>query len=110
MKRLIFLMAIAILLFSCKDKLDIAIEEHYKSVLKDPSSFKIYEMSVVEDDGVKVWVKLDYGAKNSFGAMGRETEYLLIIGSEVLETANEYNFEEMRERYQESNESNTVYE
>lgn len=103
-------MAIAMLLFSCKDKLDIVIDNYYQSVLKDPSSFKIYEKEIIEDDGVKVWVKLDYGAKNGFGAMDRETEYLLIVGSEVFKTANEANFEEMRERYQERNESNIVYE
>ena len=50
---------------------------HIKSHLKDPDSFKVYNCESVSDDKCTVY-KIEYNAKNSFGAYtGRETVYAL---------------------------------
>lgn len=47
--------------------------KYFDKTLKDPSSFKVYneKYEVINDNSVR-WT-LDYGAKNSYGAMERRT-------------------------------------
>lgn len=47
-------------------------EAYFNKILKDPSSLKIYNESYTVD-GVSVKWIIDYGAKNSFGTMDRQT-------------------------------------
>ncbi len=50
------------------------VEKFIKKQLKDPDSFKAYKwgpVSTTEDGAFTVWV--DFGAKNGFGGMVRET-------------------------------------
>lgn len=87
MKKLILLFTV-LLLVSCGNKDEKAIQEHYKSVLKDPESFQVHSMELLstEDDGLTKLYKLDYGAKNSFGGMVRDTDRVTIIGDKVYKT------------------------
>ena len=76
MRKLAFLF-IAVLLFACQPtavtKGKRTWTKYFNKVLKDPSSFKVYdEHSEVIDDHTVRWT-LDYGAKNSYGAMERRT-------------------------------------
>ena len=46
-------------------------EAYFDKVLKDPSSLEIYNEAYTVE-GVSVKWTIDYGAKNSFGAMDRQ--------------------------------------
>ena len=87
MKKLILLFTV-LLFAACGNKYEKAIQEHYKSVLKDPESFQVHsiELHSTEDDGLTKLYKLDYGAKNGFGGMVRDTERVTIIGDKVYKT------------------------
>lgn len=75
MKKIALLFILALLLLSCENKHVSEGRNMYKmyfeKYLKDPSSFKVYDEKYTLD-GVSVHWKLDYGAKNGFGAMDRE--------------------------------------
>ena len=60
-----------------------AYEDYFRSVLKDPESFKVYNEEYSADGGVVEW-KLDYGARNSFGGMVRKQVEFTTIGNEIL--------------------------
>lgn len=47
--------------------------KYFNKVLKDPESFKVYDEKYEELNENTVRWTLDYGAKNSFGAMTRRT-------------------------------------
>lgn len=99
MKKSILLIAIIFLFAGCKNNIDTAIENYFNENLKDPSSLVVYSKKVVENYSTSRWVRLDYGAKNSFGGMIRETEYFYIIGDDVMMVASEFEFPAMRDRY-----------
>ncbi len=72
----ILLLAFILILCSCENRYVRDGRSMYKAyfdkVLKDPSSLKIYNESYTVD-GISVKWTIDYGAKNSFGAMNRKT-------------------------------------
>lgn len=76
MKRLLLLFAMILTFSSCENRYvsdgRSMYEAYFDKVLKDPSSLKIYNESYTVD-GVSVKWTIDYGAKNSFGAMDRQT-------------------------------------
>ena len=54
---------------------------YFQKTLLDPESLKIYsEKYDVDGDGIKVSWTIDYGAKNGYGAMDRETKEFTTIG------------------------------
>lgn len=93
MKKLLILLALSTLFCSCEPaavkngrKL---YKDYFNYILKDPSSLIIYkeDYQVVKEVGVK-W-KVDYGAKNSFGAMNRETIEFETIGKDFIKVQRE---------------------
>lgn len=76
MKKILLLFIMIVFLCSCENRYvsdgRSMYEAYFEKVLKDPSSLKIYNESYTVD-GVSVKWVIDYGAKNSFGAMNRET-------------------------------------
>lgn len=77
MKKFIFLFLSSLFLLSCEDSAVSSgrklYEMYFEKTLKDPDSFKIYSEKYTKDGEFTVEWELDYGAKNSFGAMVRET-------------------------------------
>lgn len=93
--QLLGLLFVCFSLISC-DKNMSAVEKYLKDTLKDPESLVIYsESSVFENAGVAL-LKVDYGAKNSFGGMVRKTYYFKIIDGVVQDAKEEsiYKLEE----------------
>ncbi len=88
MKKLILLFT-PLLLLSCKNEQEKAIDTYFAEHLNDPESFKIYSLKTVEDEGTMKKYILDYGAKNGYGAMTRETVYVTVIGDEVFRVENQ---------------------
>ncbi len=76
MKKILLLFASILIFCSCENRYvrdgRSMYEAYFDKVLKDPSSLKIYNESYTVD-GVSVKWTIDYGAKNSFGAMDRQT-------------------------------------
>lgn len=76
MKKIFLLFAAIFIFCSCENRYvsdgRSMYEAYFDKVLKDPSSLKIYNESYTVD-GVSVKWTIDYGAKNSFGAMDRQT-------------------------------------
>lgn len=63
---------------------------YFQKTLRDPESLKIYsEKYEVDGDGIKVSWTIDYGAKNGYGAMDRETKEFMTIG-DMLFVDNHY--------------------
>lgn len=77
MKRIIFSLLAALLLCACQPQSVTdgkrAWTKFFKKALKDPDSFKVYEERYEEINDHTVQWTLDYGAKNSYGAMERRT-------------------------------------
>lgn len=90
MKKIVLIMMMFVMCFffvSCEDE---AVshgrelyQEHFKEVLKDPASFVVYSESYTKIDKFTVQWTLDYGAKNSFGGMVRETVKFKTCGSSI---------------------------
>lgn len=99
MKKSLLFIAVLFLFAGCKNNIDVAIDNYFNENLKDPSSLVIYKKEVVNRYSSSCWVRLDYGARNGFGGMIRETEYFYIIGNEVMMVASEFEFPAMRDRY-----------
>lgn len=76
MKKILLLLIVTMSLCSCENRYvkdgRSMYEAYFDKVLKDPSSLKIYNESYTVD-GVQVKWVIDYGTKNSFGAMDRKT-------------------------------------
>lgn len=77
MKRLLLILLAPLILASCQPRSVTdgkrAWTRYFKKVLKDPESFKVYDEQYQELDEHTVQWTLDYGAKNSYGAMERRT-------------------------------------
>ena len=58
-------------------------QKHFKEVLKDPESFTVYSEQFTKVDEYTVSWTLDYGAKNSFGGMVRETAKFRTCGGSI---------------------------
>ena len=90
-KRYVFITLISFTSFftSCKDKKETGAitlcKEYLQKNLQDPESLKIYEVKASSKDehGVSWEVFLDYGAKNGFGGMNRNTVSFQIIGDAI---------------------------
>jgi hypothetical protein len=87
MRKLLFIILAALALTSCEDSAVAngrkLYEKHYREVLKDPESFKVYSEQYTKIDEYTVSWTLDYGAKNSFGGMVRETAKFKTCGSSI---------------------------
>lgn len=77
MKRLLLILLAPLILLSCQPAAVShgrkTYERYFRKVLKDPESFKVYEETVEPIDDYSARWTLDYGAKNSYGAMERRT-------------------------------------
>ena len=77
MKRLLLILLVPLILLSCQPAAVShgrkTYERYFHKVLKDPESFKVYEETVEPIDDYSARWTLDYGAKNSYGAMERRT-------------------------------------
>ena len=100
MKNILLMLAMAfpMMFVSCCDKAVSqgreTYKEYFKSILKDPDSFKVYKESYTKDGEYTVnWV-LDYGAKNSFGAMVRETVTFETVGTSMFINGSYFKLEE----------------
>lgn len=105
MKKALFIPVLFFLFSSCNDNKSAYIK-YLKSNLKDPESLVIYKEEIVDKKDKTVIVKVDYGAKNSYGGMERETYYFRIIDGIVSKAQDEsmyklekYKNETSRERY-----------
>lgn len=58
-------------------------EKYYQKTLKDPGSFEVYKEQYTRDGDYKVNWTLDWGAKNSYGAMDRQTDNFTTVGSSI---------------------------
>lgn len=58
-------------------------ENYFKERLKDPESFTVYKESYTKLSEHEVEWTIDYGAKNSFGGMVRETAKFTTVGNSV---------------------------
>lgn len=76
MKKVLFLLAIAFALTGCEENPVSTGRSLYKAYLKrfmkDPSSLVIYNESYIKN-GYEIKWTIDYGGKNGFGGMTRET-------------------------------------
>jgi hypothetical protein len=59
-------------------------KEYFKEVLIDPESLKIYKEEIIKHEGSLVVFKVDYGAKNGFGAYARRTSEFEILGPYIM--------------------------
>lgn len=70
-------------------------EMYFDKYLKDPSSFKVYDEKYTLD-GVRVFWKLDYGAKNGFGAMDRKCVEFETSPGYIFIDGNSYRKEDLK--------------
>jgi len=98
MRKILFLLLF--FAFSCRNsKENAAIDlckEYLGKILKDPSSLKVYNATATTDSeyGTEWNVTLDYGAKNGFGGMDRETMTFRIVDDLILDINGKSNFYE----------------
>ena len=82
MNRILIMLTAAFLLCACESSQVRQGRDTYKAYfrkyLKDPESFKVYKEEYKETDNGVEWT-LDYGAKNSFGAMVRKTVHFSTV-------------------------------
>lgn len=82
MKKLILIFAVAALIFSsCTSPESVgrkAYKQYFKEVLKDPESLKIYDEEFSYPDASVIDITVDYGAKNGYGAMVRDTKHFKV--------------------------------
>lgn len=87
MRNLIIAITAMLALSSCEDAKVSQGRELYEmyfyKVLKDPQSFVVYEEEFKKDGDVKVEWKIEYGARNGFGGMVRETAKFSTIGNSL---------------------------
>lgn len=83
-------------LSSCKNQEDKyvskgrkAYKAYFERTLKDPSSLVIYS-ETYEHESIKVEFTVDMGAKNSFGAMVRETYVFEILDGKIYKVNGEF--------------------
>lgn len=94
MKKLILLLACGLLFASCAPKEVREGRKIYKAyfeyILKDPSSLEIYreEYEIIEDS--KVHWEINYGAKNSYGGMVRNTIGFTTLGDRMIDLDDLY--------------------
>lgn len=102
MRKLIILFLILQALISC-DSRNVrdgrnAYKEYLSKTLKDPSSLIIHDetFSLPQgSEGLEVVFTVDYGAKNSYGAMSRETIVFRTIGNSIFEINGKRHYDEL---------------
>lgn len=95
-----FLLLSCILFLSCEDSAITSgrkvYEAYLKKTLKDPGSLKIYKEHHYKIDTYHVGWEVDYGAKNSYGAMVRETLEFETVGSNIfIKGGDNYRLEDL---------------
>ena len=99
MRRLLFAISCLVILWSCENKYvssgRVLYKLYFDKVLKDPSSFKVYSEEYTIDGASVNW-KLDYGAKNGFGAMDREQVEFSTSPNYIFINGEMYNKEDLR--------------
>lgn len=99
MKKILFALLCALIFVGCENENAVKgrklYKAYYKKMLKDPSSFKVYKEEYKIDGGSVRWT-LDYGAKNGYGAMGRETESFTTTSDMISIGGTHYFMEELR--------------
>lgn len=86
------LVIVLVCMSSCEDKYVSkgrkAYKAYFQKTLKDPSSLVIYS-ETYEHESIKVDFTVDMGAKNSFGAMVRETYVFEILDGKIFKVNGE---------------------
>lgn len=92
MKKIVLFLLLGILFIGCESSERKAVNKYYEDRLKDPSSFVVYSFKPYDKKATtteKTYI-LDYGAKNGFGAMDRETaiiefedDKIIFVGTEL---------------------------
>lgn len=88
MKKLLFLIAFPLLLTSCEHRgVSMgrkAYKKYYRTILKDPDSFKVYNEEAKPNGDTGAIFIIDYGAKNGYGAYVRKTDSIRTFLGKVL--------------------------
>lgn len=94
MKKIILFLAMSLLFCACEPSAVRDGRRIYKAyfdyILKDPASFVVHSEEYEIQDGSKVHWKLDYGAKNGFGAMGRDYIEFTTFGDRMIDIDDLY--------------------
>lgn len=94
MKNTLFALIAILCLCSCEDNAvsrgRTAYKEYFNKTLKDPSSIVIHSEEVIDIKETTATFVLDVGAKNSYGAMVRQTYTITTNGRSILKVS-EYN-------------------
>ena len=94
MKRILTLLSVLLLFTSCEPsqvrKGRWIYKAYFKHTLKDPSSLVIYKENYTLDGTCSVIWEIDYGAKNSYGAMVREDIKFTTIGNLFISIDDSY--------------------
>ncbi|TXD47354.1 hypothetical protein [Polaribacter sp. IC073] len=87
-KTLLIVLMTSVFLMSCDSSSVSSCKREYKSylkkTLKDPSSLIVYSERITRDDKYHAIIKVDYGAKNSYGAYTRKTSVFQYVGYSFL--------------------------
>lgn len=108
MKKILFTL-IGVIIILCASSCDDSVSRgrqmykaYFQKTLKDPKSFKVYSEKYIEKDkeGNVKW-ELDYGAKNSFGGMVRESiEFSTFYGGQgigrLFINGESYDYQELK--------------
>lgn len=99
MKKILFLLAIAFSLAGCEDKGISTGRSLYKAYLKkfmkDPSSLVIYNESYTKE-GYRIYWTIDYGGRNGFGGMTRETLEVETLNGIIFTENGTYKLSDLR--------------
>ena len=82
MKKVLFIISI-VFFVACNSNTS-TYKKYLKNILKDPKSLVIYNEVVEHRKNGAVYIKVEYGAKNGYGGMGREIYYFKIVNGVVV--------------------------
>jgi len=87
MKKVLFIISI-VFLVACNNSTS-TYKKYLKNILKDPESLVIYSEVVESRKNGAVYMKVEYGARNGYGGMGREIYYFKIVNGVIVKAGEE---------------------
>ena len=82
MKKVLFIISI-VFFVACNSNTS-TYKKYLKNILKDPESLVIYNEVIEFRKNETVYMKVEYGAKNGYGGMGRNIYYFKIVNGVVV--------------------------